>query len=105
MILNYAVQKEASADTGMAAWLAKLQEGKKSTQQIQSEMLESTTENLKDIQEKAAEKIKEAAKQKTEAAKEDSSAEDTETTTSTDEIKAPSEVTAQDLESPIDIKL
>lgn len=105
MILNYAVQKEASADTGMAAWLAKLQEGKKSTQQLQSELLESTTDSIKEMQEKAAEKIKEAAKQKTEASKEETSSEDTEITTSTDEIKAPSEVTAKDLESPIDIKL
>lgn len=44
-------------------WLDKLQEGKKSTQQIESEMLEGVTDIIKDIQKEAEEKAAEEAKE------------------------------------------
>lgn len=104
MILNYSPQEKASAQGGasMGAWISKLSEGKKSTQQLQTEMLQGATDAVKDIQDKAIEKAKEAAKE--EASKETSSQGSSETKPA-DDIKAPSEVTKADLESPIDIKL
>ncbi|MBS4760831.1 MAG: hypothetical protein KHX03_09060 [Clostridium sp.] len=59
MILSYSSAEQSQSAVSMDAWLAKLQEGKKSTQQLQSELLNSTTEIIKDIQDKALEKAKE----------------------------------------------
>ncbi len=101
MILNYSSKEQIQTAATMDAWMAKLSEGKKSIQQLQTEMLQSTADTVKEIQDKAIESSKEAAK-------EDGTKSEGETTASSqknDEIKAPSEVTKADLESPIDIKL
>lgn len=103
MIASFSSAKEAQTGVSMDNWLALLKEGKKSTQQLETEMLKGVTDSIKDMQKKAAEKAKEALKE--EAQKTDEADDTTETTASTDEIKAPSEVTKADLESPIDIKL
>ena len=60
MIMTYSTTQETDS-TGFSreAWIAKLQEGKKSTQQLQSEMLQGVTETIEEIQEKAKEKAEE----------------------------------------------
>ena len=60
MIMTYNSTQEADS-TGFSreTWIAKLQEGKKSTQQLQSEMLQGVTETIEEIQEKAKEKVEE----------------------------------------------
>lgn len=60
MIMTYGTTQETDS-TGFSreAWIAKLQEGKKSTQQLQSEMLQGVTETIEEIQEKAKEKAEE----------------------------------------------
>ncbi len=60
MIMTYSTTQETDS-TGFSreAWIAKLQEGKKSTQQLQSEMLQGVTETVEEIQEKAKEKAEE----------------------------------------------
>lgn len=65
MVLSYGSTQESDSSvlTNLPKiWLEKLQEGKKSTQQIESEMLEGVTETIKDIQAKAEEKAAEEAK-------------------------------------------
>lgn len=95
--LSGSVDKSQSGG-GMAAWLAKLQEGKKSLVQLQTEMIQGTTETIKEMQDKSLQAAKDkAAESKTEETG------DVEKTA--DEIKTPSEVTSADLQSPIDIKL
>ena len=60
MIMTYGSTKETDASGfSIDAWIAKLQEGKKSTQQLQSEMLQGVTETVEEIQEKAKEKAEE----------------------------------------------
>lgn len=95
--LSGSVDKSQSGG-GMAAWLAKLQEGKKSLVQMQTEMIQGTTETIKEMQDKSLQAAKDKA-----AEGEAEKTGDVEKTA--DEIKTPSEVTAADLQSPIDIKL
>ncbi|MFR1503120.1 MAG: hypothetical protein ACLSUS_03340 [Opitutales bacterium] len=102
MILNYATSKDSAVDLSMDAWIAKLGEGKKSTQQLQTELLESTTDSIDEMKQKLAERLKEASK---EESADGTASTNTDETTVTDDIKDPSEVTAEDLQSPIDIKL
>lgn len=60
MIMTYGSTKETDASGfSIDVWIAKLQEGKKSTQQLQSEMLQGVTETVEEIQEKAKEKAEE----------------------------------------------
>lgn len=62
MILSYNSTQEADSSSSsiVSAWLAKLQEGKKSTAQLQAEMLEGVTDIIEKVQEKAKEKAEEA---------------------------------------------
>ena len=70
MIMTYSTTQETDS-TGFSreAWIAKLQEGKKSTQQLQSEMLQGVTETVEEIQEKAKEKAEEKAEEEKAAQK------------------------------------
>lgn len=102
MMLSSVTNTAAKAATGMDAWMAKLSEGKQSTQQLQMGMIEGVSETLKEIQAKALEKAKEEAAKGTE---ETANGAEVAVKTSTDGIKDPSEVTKADLQSPIDIKL
>ncbi len=70
MILSYSSAEQSQSPVSMDAWLAKLQEGKKSTQQLQSELLDSTTEIIKEIQDKALEKAKEEKTEETQKGEE-----------------------------------
>ena len=107
MILNYnSVNESQSTNLSMEAWLAKLQEGKKSLQQLQTEMLESTTENIDKFKEKTAAKAKENAKEKAKESEGDTLyISDSEYIYAKEDIDVPSEVTKEDLKSPIDLKL
>lgn len=98
MIISSNQASGQSSETIMASWLELLQKNSKSEEQLQMEMVNGVSETIEKIQEKVAEKAEEA---KSEA----DGTESSETTSSSDEIKAPSEVTKADLESPIDIKL
>ena len=61
MISSYnSTQEVDSSSSIISAWLAKLQEGKQSTAQIQAEMLEGVTDIIEEVQEKAKEKAEEA---------------------------------------------
>lgn len=107
MNLSYtSVNESASSSLSMDSWIAKLQEGKKSLTQLQTEMLESTTENIAEFKEKAAEKAKEAAKEEAKDLTANKYVpEDKSSDFSKEDIVEPSEVTSQDLCSPIDLKL
>ena len=107
MNLSYtSVNESSSSSVSMDAWIAKLQEGKKSLTQLQTEMLESTTENIAAFKEKAAENAKEAAKEESSEPTSDGYvSKDSTSDFSKDDIVEPSEVTSQDLCSPIDLKL
>ena len=91
-ILTYAASSTETSGTDMNAWIAKLQEGKKSLAQMQQEMFESTVQSvdmnkLDDINE---------------LSKTDEESEDNE---NKDEIQDPSTVTKEQLQSPIDLKI
>ena len=91
-ILTYAASSTETSGTDMNAWIAKLQEGKKSLAQMQQEMLESTVQSvdmnkLDDINELSIT---------------DEESEDNE---NKDEIQDPSTVTKEQLQSPIDLKI
>ena len=60
-----AVQETETSPTASIRelWLEKLQEGKKSTQQIESEMLEGVTEIIEEIQKEAEEKAAQEAQE------------------------------------------
>lgn len=88
-ILAYSTSSAETSGMDMNAWIAKLQEGKKSTAQLQQEMLENSiqsvdTNNLDDI----AENLK-----------------TDEETEEDEEIQEPSEITKEQLQSPIDLKV
>lgn len=88
-ILAYSTSSAETSGMDMNAWIAKLQEGKKSTAQLQQEMLENSiqsvdTNNIDDI---------------AEILKTDEETEEDE------EIQEPSEITKEQLQSPIDLKI
>lgn len=88
-ILAYSTSSAETSGMDMNAWIAKLQEGKKSTAQLQQEMLENSiqsvnTNNIDDI----AENLK-----------------TDEETEEDEEIQEPSEITKEQLQSPIDLKV
>ena len=89
-IMAYAANSTETSGTDLNAWLAKLQEGKKSLAQMQQEMLKSSVESVSNKVETDA------------TAKTDEDADEEETTNS---IQDPSTVTKEQLKSPIDIKL
>lgn len=100
MVLNYASKADSQVSTNlMDNWMAVLQKNSKSEAQLQSEMLEGVTEQIKKVREEAIENAKE------EKAAQDGTTSDTTAKPSSDGIKAPSEITSADLQSPIDIKL
>ena len=88
-ILAYSTSSAETSGMDMNAWIAKLQEGKKSTAQLQQEMLENS------IQSVDTNKIDDIA----ENLKTD------EETEEDDEIEEPSEITKEQLQSPIDLKV
>lgn len=94
MILSYSNTADKPQGADMSGWLAKLQEGKKTLTQMQTEMIQSSVDTIKEIQDANLE-----AAEKTDETDEDAEKK------SSDEIKTPSEVTSADLKSPIDIKL
>lgn len=102
MILNYTSISEQTNSASMSDWLAILQKNSKSTAQLQSEMIEGVSETIKDIQDKALENAKEAIK---ETNKE--SDDDIQTTEYSSEVDSfdDSAVSAEDLQSHIDIKV
>ena len=102
MTLNYSTATEQSSGVSMADWLAILQKNSKSEAQLQSEMLEGVSDLIKDIQDKALEKAKESMNETD--SDESTNTQDTSTVTQ-DDIVDPSEVTAEDLQSPVDLKL
>lgn len=88
-ILAYSTSSVETSGMDMNAWIAKLQEGKKSTAQLQQEMLENS------IQSVDTNKIDDIA----ENLKTDEETEEDE------EIQEPSEITKEQLQSPIDLKV
>lgn len=88
-ILAYSTSSAETSGMDMNAWIAKLQEGKKSTAQLQQEMLENS------IQSVDTNKIDDIA----ENLKTDEETEEDE------EIQEPSEITKEQLQSPIDLKV
>lgn len=91
-ILAYSTSSTETSGTDMNAWLAKLQEGKKSTAQLQQEMLKGSiqsvdTNKLDDIDNLS----------KTDEEKEEDEEKD--------DIQEPSTVTKEQLQSPIDLKI
>lgn len=87
-IMGYAASTSESSSFDMQQWIAKLQEGKKSTAQLQQEILEGISENIDNKLEINAEEESED-----------------EETNKTGEIQDPSTVTKEQLQSPIEIKL
>ena len=62
--LNSVQEQDSSTTKGLhERWMSKLQEGKKSTQQIESEMLEGVTEIIEEIQKEAEEKVAQEAQE------------------------------------------
>ncbi len=59
MISLNSISEEQSSTVSMSDWIAKLQEGKKSTQQLQTDMLNSAIEQIDKIQEEALEQSEE----------------------------------------------
>lgn len=59
MISLNSISEEQSSSVSMSDWIAKLQEGKKSTQQLQTDMLNSAIEQIDKIQEEALEQSEE----------------------------------------------
>ena len=103
MILGYASQASAqSTQPSMADWLKTLQKNSKSEEQLQAEMLEGVSDTIEKMQEKRAEAAEEKAAQE---ASQDGSGNAPVQKTSSDDIKAPSEITKADITSPVDIKL
>lgn len=90
-ILTYAASSAETSGTDMSSWIAKLQEGKKSLTQMQQEMLESTVQSI-DIN-------------KLDDINENLSIDEEDEENGTEEIQEPSEVTREQLQSPIDLKI
>lgn len=59
MISLNSISEEQSSSVSMSDWIAKLQEGKKSTQQLQTNMLNSAIDQIDKIQEEAQKKAEE----------------------------------------------
>lgn len=59
MISLSSISEEQSSSVSMSDWIAKLQEGKKSTQQLQTDMLNSAIDQIDKIQEEAQKKAEE----------------------------------------------
>ncbi len=59
MISLNSISEEQSSSVSMSDWIAKLQEGKKSTQQLQTDMLNSAIDQIDKIQEEAQKKAEE----------------------------------------------
>lgn len=98
MVTGASAAGASSAPDIHSIWLAKLQENAVSEEDLLLGVVKSTSEKIEEAREKALEEAKE-----TEISEDGTKAETT--TASTDDIKAPSEVTSADLQSPIDIKL
>ena len=90
-ILTYAASSAETSGTDMSSWIAKLQEGKKSLTQMQQEMLESTVQSI-DIN-------------KLDDINENLSIDEEDEDNGSEEIQEPSEVTREQLQSPIDLKI
>ncbi len=90
-ILTYAASSAETSGTDMSSWIAKLQEGKKSLTQMQQEMLESTVQSI-DIN-------------KLDDINENLSIDEEDEEKGSEEIQEPSEVTREQLQSPIDLKI
>ncbi len=90
-ILTYAASSAETSGTDMSSWIAKLQEGKKSLTQMQQEMLESTVQSI-DIN-------------KLDDINENLSIDEEDEENGSEEIQEPSEVTREQLQSPIDLKI
>ena len=90
-ILTYAASSAETSGTDMSSWIAKLQEGKKSLTQMQQEMLESTVQSI-DIN-------------KLDDINENLSIDEEDEENGSEEIQEPSEVTREQLQLPIDLKI
>ena len=90
-ILTYAASSAETSGTDMSSWIAKLQEGKKSLTQMQQEMLESTVQSI-DIN-------------KLDDINENLSTDEEDEENGSEEMQEPSEVTREQLQSPIDLKI
>lgn len=90
-ILTYAASSAETSGTDMSSWIAKLQEGKKSLTQMQQEMLESTVQSI-DIN-------------KLDDINENLSIDEEDEENGSEEMQEPSEVTREQLQSPIDLKI
>ncbi len=63
MILGFSTNEQAQSNTSIIdAWVGKLQEGKKTSQQVQIDLLKGATQLIKEIQDKAIEKAAEERK-------------------------------------------
>lgn len=63
MILSFSTNEQAQSNTSIIdAWVGKLQEGKKTSQQVQIDLLKGATQLIKEIQDKAIEKAAEERK-------------------------------------------
>lgn len=92
------ISSTGSSAPSIEGWIAKLQENAVSEEDLLLGVVKNTSEQIKEVQEKALEKAKE-----TEGETEETDG--TDTTAKSDGIKDPSEITKQDIQSPVDIKL
>lgn len=99
IVSRYAAETNSAPQMG--DWMEILQKNAKSPEQIQAELLKGATDTVKEVQEKAAE----MATEKAQEGDESSESSTTVNATKADGIKDPSDVTKQDLQSPVDIKL
>lgn len=88
-IMAYSTSTTESSGVDMSAWIAKLQEGKKSLSQLQQEMLENSLESVNNKAD--TEKIAKIGEEEEEEDK--------------NTIQDPSTVTKEQLKSPIDLKV
>lgn len=88
-IMAYSTSTTESSGVDMSAWIAKLQEGKKSLSQLQQEMLENSLESVNNKVD--TDKITEIGEEEEEEDK--------------NTIQDPSTVTKEQLKSPIDLKV
>ncbi len=100
--LNSISAEEQSSGVSLSDWVAKLQEGKKSTQQLQTEMLTSSIKQIEQIQEKAAERAEEKKEENKEAQNND---EAVNVTVSSVNVTSTSEVAeTESVQSSVDVE-
>lgn len=95
MTYTSAINSQQNTDI-MQSWMQILQKNSKSEAVIQSELLKSVSETVKEIRKETQEALT------TGKTKDDDAVQ---LVSSSEEIQSPSEITTADLQSPIDIKL